>query len=139
MKSRKDANESTNRIHLLLEQLALDGQQAVSQEQHGTERRSEPRVEFSTALSVERLSRNREPVSARLRNISNKGLQLRSSAPLQPGEPIAVTLGNLLILCEVVYWQQDGDRYLVGLSIETWTEMNVPPENSEPASHKELS
>lgn len=85
------------------------------------EQRREPRVSISQPVRLtllEGLPDRRVSLEATVENASESGLRLLVDQAITLGTAVRLDLENTLILGEIRYCQQAGDRYAVGLHLE---------------------
>ena len=80
--------------------------------------RREPRFTANQPVTAQLLSGSRRRLSASIVNLSGRGLQIRVSEPLSPGELIEVRCENQMLLGEVRYCTPDAVGWLAGVEIE---------------------
>ena len=82
------------------------------------ERRKHARLRPSDAISVTILSDESVCVEATVVDQSARGLGLRLRAPLIPGTPVKIELGDELLLAEVTHCVRQGGEFRAGLVVK---------------------
>src|SRR5690349_22520637 len=80
--------------------------------------RQEPRFEIDQEIVVTMLGDSELIVSAKVINLSGRGMGLEADRPLGPGNALKIELADTLLLGEVIYCRQQGSRYQVGISLD---------------------
>lgn len=82
------------------------------------ERRKHVRLRPSDAISVTILSDESVCIQATVVDQSARGLGLRLSAPLIPGTPVKIELGDELLLAEVTHCVRHEGEFRAGLAVK---------------------
>ncbi len=82
------------------------------------ERRREPRFHTNQPARITILRDGKPVIEGRLLNISGRGLRLALPAPIAPGTPLKLEIGDALILAEVAYIQEDGGTIQAGVRVD---------------------
>lgn len=82
------------------------------------EQRAEVRFDLKQTVQLTVLSANEFRATARIRNVSRKGVQLELEQTVPAGTPVKIDIDNALVLGEVVYCRPQGPSCLIGIKLE---------------------
>lgn len=82
------------------------------------DRRHDPRFETSQEATITLLGDHPVSLPARVENLSGRGMRVIVDRKLLVSSPVRVDLNHSILLGEVCYVEQDGDRFAVGLVLD---------------------
>jgi hypothetical protein len=80
--------------------------------------RRAPRFETNQCVSVTLFGEPDIRVTARIRNVSMRGMGLELQGPVAIGAPLKIDFDDGLLLGEVIYCREDGASFYVGVELE---------------------
>jgi hypothetical protein len=76
------------------------------------------RIQSSQSVAIILFGEPDIQISARIKNLSGRGVGLELEGPVAPGTPLKIELEDALLLGEVIYCRQDDASYYVGVELE---------------------
>src|SRR4051794_7756103 len=81
-------------------------------------KRREPRLQADQPVKVTLFGQPDVRMSARIKNVSGRGIGLECDRPLAIGAALKIELEDALLLAEVIYCRPDKTTFYVGAEIE---------------------
>ena len=78
----------------------------------------EARFQASQSVAITLFGEPDIRISARIKNVSGKGIGLELDVPVAPGTALRVELEDALLLGEVIYCRKDESSYYAGIELE---------------------
>ena len=80
--------------------------------------RCEPCLESDRSVWITLFGEPDIRLSARVKNVSTRGIGLELQGPVAIGSPVKIELDDCLFLGEVIYCRQDAASFFVGVELE---------------------